>query len=336
MSGESDQLLQSVAALFGLPAFQSARSVAGGLSHRLFRVEGRHQSFALKILSQRAVDSRAKIAILERAETVAEHAAQAGVPALVARRGKDGNFLQNARGEQVLLWDWQGGEVLPPTAASPENCETMGAHLATLHALKLRFPGQNAPIPEAFAEGHFEALLARGEAENAVWKTAIRENLAPLCEANRRAMSAQMQLKNGWVTGHLDFDQKNVLWHEGKPSILDWESAKPIHPALELLGAGLSWAGQSAGEAKREPFEAFLRGYQSRNAVSKADLATACEAVLGKWVIWLEFNLNRSLEASIRGTDEEKICHDALFHALGATLKLQDDVPVYQAWCEGS
>lgn len=209
----------------------------------------------------------------------------------------------------------------------------MGAHLATLHALGLRFPGQSAPAPEAFADGHFEALLARGEAENASWTSAIRDNLSPLCNANRRAMNAQSQLQDGWVTGHLDFDQKNVLWHQKQPAILDWESAKPIHPALELLGAGLSWAGQSAGEAKRDSFTAFLRGYASRNPVSRADLATACEAVLGKWVIWLEFNLNRSLDTSIRGTDEEKICGDALFHALGATLKLQDDVPIYQAWC---
>lgn len=331
-----ETFLKTVAERFGAPDFISAQSVTGGLSHRLFRVESVDGALALKVLSRRSVDSQSKTAHLERAETVAELAASAGIPALVARRGIDGNFLQNALGEQVLLWRWEEGETLPPSAASPDICEGMGAHLGALHALKLRFPGQNAPVPEAFPAGHFEALLRRGERENASWVPAIRDHLAPLSEANRRAMQAQRQLQNGWVTGHLDFDQKNVLWHRNQPAILDWESAKPIHPALELLGAGLSWAGQSAGEANRDSFAAFLRGYRSRNLVAPEGLATACEAVLGKWVIWLEFNLNRSLESEIRGTPEEKICHDALRHALGATLKLQEDVPLYRDWCADS
>lgn len=114
MSGEiSDQQLQRIAALFELGALREAQSVAGGLSHRLFRVESSNRSFALKVLSPRAVDSEAKIAALERSETVAELAAQAGVPALVARRGQNGNFLQNALGERVLLWDWQEGQARP-------------------------------------------------------------------------------------------------------------------------------------------------------------------------------------------------------------------------------
>lgn len=322
-----------MARAFGLEPLQNAARVTGGLLHRLWRVESAGQSYALKVLSRRTVVSEAGRVALERAETVAELAARAGIPAMRARRGVDGQFLQRAGQEWTLLFSWQAGQTLPPTAASPVQCELMGAHLGALHALQIRFPGQSAPSPEAFAQGHFEALLARGERENAVWTPAIRESLAALSQANRVAMRAGLGLQDGWVTGHLDFDQKNVLWHDDAPTILDWESAKPIHPALELLGAGLSWAGQSAGAAQRGSFEAFLRGYRAKNSVTGDDLATACQAVLGKWVIWLEFNLARSLEPEIRGTGEETICHDALFHALGATLQLQNDVPMYQEWC---
>ncbi len=336
MPGEnlfSDQQFQTIAGVFGLEPFRSAQAVAGGLSHRLWRVATSNAFYALKILSRRAVDSPAQRAQLERAETVAELAARGGIPALVARRGSDGNFLQKVGAEWILLWDWQNGEVLPPSAASPRKCERIGEFLGVLHALKIRFPDQSAPLPEAFAEGHFEALLARGEREKAVWVPEIRSSLPQLVSANRRAMAAQTSLQRGWVTGHLDFDQKNVLWENENPTILDWESAKPIHPALELIGAGLNWAGQAAGNVEHASFAAFLRGYRRKNSVSGGELATACEAVLGKWMIWLEFNLRRSLESEIHGTQEEKICHHALFHALGATLKLQNDVPLYQSWC---
>ncbi len=323
-----------VARRFEVAPFREAHPVAGGLLHRLLRVESGNQSFALKVLSRRAARSSEQRAGLERAEIVAERAAQGGIPALVARRGVDGNFLQNVGEEWVILLPWQSGATLPPSAASPEKCALMGGYLGALHALQIRFPDQGAPRPEAFAAGHFAALLTRGERDGAAWTDALRGDLAGVESANSRAMDAQLRLQNGWVTGHLDFDQKNVLWQDDQPTILDWESAKPIHPALELLGAGLSWAGQSAGAANRDSFAAFLQGYQTRNSVSSADLATACEAVLGKWVIWLEFNLRRSLEPEIRGTPEEETCLGALFHALAATLQLQRDVPMFQSWCD--
>ena len=321
-------------AQFGLGAPTKAEKVAGGLSHQLLRVETESGAFALKVLSCRAVANRELRARLERAESVAFLAAQNGVPALAARRGNDQKCLQNIGENWVLLYDWRNGEVLPPTAVSVAKAARIGAILGRLHALAIRFPHQNAPLPEAFAPGHLENLAARGERENAGWSEAIARELPRLVEANSRAMESQLALQNGWVTGHLDFDQKNVLWDGEIPLVLDWESAKAIHPALELVGAGLSWAGQSAGDAKREVFAAFLGGYRSENAVETADLRLACEGVLGKWLIWLEFNLSRSLESEIRGTSEEKICHDALFHALGATLQLQNDIPKYRDWVE--
>jgi Ser/Thr protein kinase RdoA (MazF antagonist) len=318
---------------YGLSALLSATSVAGGLSHRLVRIGTAEGDFALKILSPRSVESDEGRTRLERSEGVAQIAERNGIPALVAKAGRDGKFLQCLGEEWVMLFDWREGEVLPPTAASEEIATEMGAILGRLHGLKIRFEDQGAPEPEAFAEGYWEEMARTGRAENAEWAGALEEALPKLVEANRRAMAAQLALGEGWVMGHLDLDQKNVLWHKGKPTVLDFESAKPIHPALELMGSGLSWAGQSAGDAQEEVFKAFLRGYRGENAVSDEELGVGCDAVLGKWLIWLEFNLRRSLESGIRGTDEERICLDALWHALGATLKLLDDIPVYRQWC---
>ncbi len=332
---------ESISKHYEIGDFTDVRSVPGGLLHRLLRVETRGAVWALKILSRHVVDSPQGRARLERAEIVAGMAQRSGIPALCARRGQNSHFLHRSGDEWFLLYPWQDGEILPPSAASNEKCALMGGYLGALHALQIRFPDQSAPIPEAFGDGHFEGLAARGERENAVWAREVRDYLPQIIEANARAMTSQRALQqrvlpSGWVTGHLDFDQKNVLWQREEPTILDWESAKPIHPALELMGAGLSWAGQSAGNAHRDAFEAFLRGYREKNQVSPADLSTACEAVLGKWIIWLEFNLTRSLEVSIRGTNAETMCHNALFHALGATLKLQNDVPKYRDWVENA
>ena len=239
---------------------------------------------------------------------------------------------QTQSGQWVSLYRWIDGQTLPPAAASPARCAQMGAHLGALHALQMRFPGQDEPAPEAFERGHFGAILARAQHQNAPFADALARALDAIEAANDVAMRAQCELRKNWVTGHLDFDQKNVLWHEDNPTILDWENAKPIHPALEAMGAALSWAGQSAGAPNQASFAAFLGGYRQNNALDRAALDTAVDGVLGKWILWLEFNLQRLLEPQIVGTPEAQIAHGAALHALGATLQLREDGAMYRDW----
>ncbi len=326
------EIARSALPLFDIEAPQNAEFVAGGLTHRLLRVQTADSIYALKLWSPRATATADARARLEQAETLASMAAQHGIPALAAMRGMNGQFLQNVGAQWISLYPWIDGQTLPPTPATPPRCKQMGAHLGALHALKIRFAGQNEPTPEAFERGHFRAILTRAKEQNAPFAEPLANALNEIEEANDLAMRAQCQLRENWVTGHLDFDQKNVLWQNENPTILDWENAKPIHPALEAMGAGLSWAGQSAGAPDKASFAAFFDGYRSANALDVAALETAVDGVLGKWIIWLEFNLQRLLEPEIIGTPEAQIALDAGLHALGATLKLREDGVVYRAW----
>ena len=324
------QIAQSALPKFAIVAPRFADFVVGGLTHRLLRVEASGAFYALKLWAPRATTGAAGRARLEQAETLAEIAADNGIPALVARRGENGRFLQEFGPQWVSLYNWNEGETLPPTAASPARCRQMGAHLGALHALQIRFDGQTEPAPEAFERGHFAAFAER--AQNAPLADALHEVVDELEAANDLAMRAQRQLRAGWVTGHLDFDQKNVLWQGESPTILDWENAKPIHPALEAMGAALSWAGQSAGAPNRASFAAFFEGYRCNNAVDEAALELAIDGVVGKWIIWLEFNLQRLLDRQIEGTPEAQIALDAGAHALRTTLKLREDGAMYRGW----
>lgn len=326
------EIAHSALPLFDLEPPEKSEFVPGGLTHRLLRVQTANSFYALKLWSPRATATAEGRARLEQAETLASLAAQHGIPALAALRGTDGRFLQSVGAQWVSLYPWIDGQTLPPTAATPARCKQMGAHLGALHALKIRFAGQSAPTPEAFERGHFSAILARAQTRNAPFAAPLESALDEIENANDLAMRAQCQLRENWVMGHLDFDQKNVLWRDDGPMILDWENAKPIHPALEAMGAGLSWAGQSAGAPDKASFAAFFAGYRGANALDVAALETAVDGVLGKWLIWLEFNLQRLLEPEIIGTPEAQIALDAGLHALGATLKLQEDGALYRDW----
>lgn len=329
--------IESVCVRFSLPEPVRIRPVAGGLQHRLLRVDFRgRESLALKILAQRSVATAEGILRIERGETLAELAAQRDVPAMVALRQPDGKFVGRAEDVHFLLFPWVEGEVLPPHAVSVERGRLMGGHLARVHRLAIRFPEQMAPIPEAFVDGHFRAIAERACVQGASWAWRLRDVVEELEELNGRARVAQEELCEGWVMGHLDFDQKNVLWNgEGEPIILDWEQAKPIHPALEAMGAGLSWAGQSAGAPSRETFVAWVQGYREQNELRLEDLELAVDGVIGKWTIWLEFNLQRLLDEGL-SSQERQIAFDAGMHALGATLRLGRDGAIYREWCRGA
>ena len=329
---DSLEIARAALPLWNVNSAHSATFVAGGLTNRLLRVETDGASYALKLWSPRAVAGENGRARLERAETLASRAARAGIPALAAKPTASGRFLQAVGEQWVSLYPWVAGETLPPTAATPPVCQQMGAHLGALHALEVRFPNQSEPVPEAFERGHFAEIARRARAHNAPFAAHLGESLDALEAANHVAMRAQRQLRAGWVTGHLDFDQKNVLWPNEQPIILDWENAKAIHPALEAVGAALSWAGQSAGAPQRASFAAFLAGYRANNAIAVADIETAIDGVLGKWILWLEFNLQRLLDPQIAGTPEYQIALDAGMHALGATLQLRQDNAMYREW----
>ncbi len=326
------EIARAALPLWNADAPKSAQLVAGGLTHRLLRVETQNAVFALKLWAPRATSDEAGRARLERGEVLAGMAARHGIPALAARSAHDGRFLQAIEGQWVSLYPWISGETLPPTAALPARCQIMGAHLGALHALKARFPDQEEPAPEAFEIGHFREITRRARQQNALLAERLESVLAELEAANALAMRAQCELRADWVTGHLDFDQKNVLWRNERPTILDWENAKPIHPALEAMGAALSWAGQSAGAPQYESFAAFLNGYRDANALDVAALNRAVDGVLGKWIIWLEFNLQRLLDPQIAGTLEYQTALDAGLHALGATLQLRADGAMYREW----
>ena len=328
------ELVEGVCRIFGMESPTGVMEVAGGLQHRMLRLDfADAPSLALKILAPRSVGSVEGVLRFERAETLAELAASRGVPALAARRGPGGDFVGKIGSTHFLLYGWVEGELLPPTAVSAERAHRMGGFLARVHGLGARFPEQVAPVPEAFEDGHFRGIAARARAQGATWAPRLGEAVEELERLNARARRAQEGLREGWVTGHLDYDQKNVLWDgAGRPTILDWEQAKPIHPALEAMGAGLSWAGQSAGAPRRETFVAWLAGYRAEKELKRADLERAVDGVIGKWTIWLEFNLQRLLDEGL-AERERGIAFDAGMHALGATLQLGQDGPQYREWC---
>lgn len=317
----------------GLPDGQP-QSVPGGLQHRLYRARSARGEYAVKVLNPRLLREPVWFARFIRSEQIAQAAAQAGLPAVLALPGPNGP-VQTVGPASLMVFPWQEGTTLPPTAASPDAARQIGTLLGRLHVLNPAVEGLEPPNPPHFSETHWTNLVRQGEAEQVAWAEEASASLPELLRWSEAARQARQSLGRGWVATHGDMDQKNILWSDLQtPLLLDWESAGAMNPALEVMGTALNWAGQAAEAPVAATFLAFLDGYQGVAPLDRASLRHAAAAVLDKWLVWLDLNLRRSLRAAGTPPDEQATACGAVRHSLATLRALAADTPRRLQWCE--
>lgn len=117
---------------------------------------------------------------------------------------------------------------------------------------------------------------------------------------------ANESLRGELVISHRDMDQKNVLWTENNnPAIIDWEAAGPTNPAVELFDTALNWSGMAVDDEGLKSFEIFIKGYRSEADPPLTDADTAFIGIIGNWMEWLEFNLQRATDDSYDAEEKQ-------------------------------
>ena len=75
-------------------------------------------------------------------------------------------------------------------------------------------------------------VLENGQVAKASWIAEIDDMQSSLLVWDRNGLDAWEALGTNYVVGHGDLDQKNVLWSDSTPLLIDWESAGAIQPAV--------------------------------------------------------------------------------------------------------
>ncbi|MDQ2687692.1 MAG: phosphotransferase [Armatimonadota bacterium] len=332
-SNKQTALLQSVCAVYNLgrstdPPIQ----VKGGLQHTLYHIATPQGEYAVKVLNPGMKDARENC---RPGELIARLARGAGLPAVCALEGPDGHYVQDADRAAVMVFPWHAGHTLPPTSAPLSQAAQIGEILGRLHALELTVPGLTPPAPQWFPEAHWEELIRAGTQEETPWAETLADGVSELRAWNQETRRAEAAMGESWVTTHRDLDQKNVLWSGATaPWLLDWEAAGRMPPTLEVMGAALNWAGQSAGAPEQATFAAFVAGYRGAAPLAPDALKHAAVAVLGKWLVWLELNLRRSLASSQAPPEERALAYEAASHAFATLRRMAADTPTRLAWCD--
>ncbi len=307
--------------------------VAGGLIHRLYRLDTTTGVFAVKVLNPEIMRYENIRDAFRRSEAVAAAFAAAGVSALLARDAPGGT-VQDFDDVTVIVHPWCDGTVLPKSPASPEHAFQIGAILGRMHALN--FPGKVPPLPpsvrEPMVEEPWTALVRRGQEHQAEWASAVEAALPNIFTWDRDRITADAALPQPLVVSHCDLDQKNVIWSDNTPFLIDWESAGLTRPNSEILGAALDWSGQSAGPPSQAAFAAVLAGYRQHSEFNSGLALPLMQSRLGGWIDWLGASMNRSLNSQAT-SDERALAVRETQETLATMYALAAGMKSWAKWC---
>lgn len=266
------------------------KGVNGGFLHRMFRAETEKGVFAVKCLNAEIMNREGVMENYRRAERLERLLEEAGIP-LVPAWEIAGEKMQKCQGRYFYIFRWQEGSITDWNRITEEMCAAVGNILGRIHALQ---PEETAC--EAVEQSRIDWQQYADEAtqkgnEIAPW---LEKHLVLLAMAEEKMNRARICLPAIRCISNADMDPKNVMWHEGKPKVIDLECLDYGNPVSDAFQLALQWAGIVSCSLDTDKMIAFFEGY--RKAYDPG--FGAYSQVLGlayTWVEWLEYNVQRAL-----------------------------------------
>ena len=307
--------------------------VTGGLIHRLCRLDTTTGIFAVKVLNPEVMQYENIYDNLRRGEATAAVFAAAGIPAVLALNAPGGT-VQDFDGGTVIVYPWCDGTVLSKAAASPEAASQIGAILGRMHALDLPVEAPPEPVTwrEPMNKQPWAALVRRGQEQGVDWASAVEAALPDVFAWDKDRIAADAALPKTLVLSHCDLDQKNVIWVNDTPFLIDWESAGLTNPDGEIIGAALDWSGQNAGPPDQAAFAAVLAGYRQHNEFNPDMALPLMRGRLGGWIDWLGASMNRSLDSNATRGERAAGTREVL-ETLTTMYALAGGMEEWAKWC---
>ena len=264
--------------------------VSGGFLHRMYRVNTKDRSFAVKRLNPEIIKRPTAMENFRRAEELEAVLEAAGLP-VVAAMELNGRKMQEIDGAYFYIFPWQKGTTTDWYHTTAEQCRIAGSIQGRIHALVSR--QIEKPEPER-SEIPWAEYVRQAEAQNSELAPLLRENEALLVYAQEQVNRAKAALPGIETITNEDMDPKNVMWDGGRPAVIDLECLEYGNPVSSAIQLSLQWAGVTICDLDLAKLKAFFDGY-----LDACDNGfRAYDQVFGlayTWIEWLEYNLKRAL-----------------------------------------
>jgi thiamine kinase-like enzyme len=201
-----------------------------------------------------------------------------------------------------LVYPWINGKA--NNIVSERHCLKIVEILAKMHRIDLQILEISKPVFDMHSDDKITQLTIKAIDSSCPFALTLKEMLPDLLIANNAFKKAIPILEKEVVVSHGDLDQKNVLWDGENPIIIDWECARKLNPTYEIINAALDWAGVTAN-FNELLFKKMMDAYkQSGGIIDKASLEASFYGVLGNWINWMVYNIERSCNDA---NNEQKI-----------------------------
>lgn len=319
----NNKIIMAICDYFGLGRpIETPIRIYGGLLHIMWRLITEKGTYAIKQLSQdiNLFDSQI-VRNYNLTEYIAFCFIQQGISAVCALE-QSGNYLLVLDGVGYLVYPWIAGTALDKDAISENKALQIPEILARMHNIDLSIPEILEPEFDIHKNDDIVSFVQKALDYQCPFAKLLKDKLPDLLKANSTYQRAIPILKKQAVVSHGDLDQKNVLWDKfGNPILIDWESARKLNPTYEIVNASLDWSGITT-EFNKELFFKLIKAYKkARGIIDNSSLEASFYGVLGNWINWLVYNIDRSCNNV--SSEQQKIGIEQVAQVLPTILRLQ-------------
>ncbi|WP_242602808.1 phosphotransferase [Legionella quateirensis] len=227
-------------------------------------------------------------------EHIASNFIQKGIPAVCAI-GQASNYLLIIDDVGFLVYPWVIAKALDKDTISKPHALQIALILARLHEINLHVPEFLEPEYAIHTNDNLIALTQKAEEYDCPFSPLLNKHLADLLSSNTAYLQTVPILKKHNVVSHGDLDQKNVLWDKANnPILIDWESARKLNPTYEIVNSSLDWSGITT-QFNPDLFNKMIQTYKNAGGIiNKSDYEASFYGVLGNWINWFAYNIERS------------------------------------------
>lgn len=297
--------------------------IYGGLRHIMWKIDTNNGSYVIKQLaSDINLTDNNIIANYNLTEKIASCFIKDGIPAICAlsRSGK-ALFIIDTMG--YLVYPYVDAKSLLSNEVSIHHILNIANILAKIHHIDLNIPEMADPKFDVHDDVYIVEVIKQVSEYNFSFTENLNKNCLDILNINQKFLESITLLQQNSVISHGDLDIKNVLWiNKKKPLLIDWESTRRLNPTYEIVNAALDWAGISTSFDKNLFHEMIICYRQAGGKIEKKLLKAAFYGILGNWINWMVYNINRSM--NLASSEEKNIGIEQVILVLPMILKIKN------------
>ncbi len=310
---------------------EEPEKIDGGLMHIMYKVKTTTKQYALKRLNPEIMKRKGVLQHITVSERIGQLFKDL-VPAISALT-IDHSPIFHYEDDDYIIFEWIEGNSIFPPDISIEHCSIVGELLGRIHTSKIDIPDLQQDISDMTIYP-WDKFLKLGEAAELEWVTALQETIYSLKLWNKQLISSKKRLSERQVISHRDLDPKNVMWHQSKPYLIDWEAAGYVNPYQELLELLNYWADNGEGNLDYDRFKALYDAYKLYDTCDNVNwedvVISGYDGMLG----WLNYSFKRSLGIEAENKDERALGTKQVLGTIQALKRYNRNVKYIKEWLE--